>query len=72
MTALDLRQLSARQLMGLACAVCGAALRSTDRPRTVDRRLRDRYGYLFTLWACTPVCRRAAAVPPASTDPVRA
>lgn len=64
--AVDLRCLSERQLTGLACSVCGAALRSTDRPRAVGEPVRDQFGYSFALWACAPVCRRRTpASPPA-------
>ncbi|GAA2364666.1 hypothetical protein [Streptomyces carpaticus] len=64
--AVDLRCLSERQLTGMACAVCGAALRSTDRPRALGEPVRDEYGHVFQLWACAPLCRRRtpAAPPP--------
>ncbi|MCK1812772.1 hypothetical protein MTQ13_00505 [Streptomyces sp. XM4011] len=62
----DLRQLSGQQLIGLACAVCGAVLRSTDRPRPLGPPARDRHGYLLQLWACAPVCRRRTAAAPAA------
>ncbi|MFD7509398.1 hypothetical protein ACFV5N_08655 [Streptomyces sp. NPDC059853] len=67
-SAVDLRRLSERQLTGLACSVCGAALRSTDRPRAVGEPVRDRFGYSFALWTCAPVCRRRTPVAPPAPD----